>query len=452
MSAAGRCGPFAGAAGAAAASVGVSVLVGWWSGVGVLKSLFPGLVAMNPVTAVCFVLTGLALRRLAAPEPRTGLARACAGAVVVLACLRLAGCLFGWDLGVDRLLFTAALDAGPSGIPNRMAPNTAANFLLLGSALLLLGARFRRDLWAQALAVLVAGVSFLALLGYAYGAKQLYRLALFMPMAVNTAVTFFVTAAGVVCATAEVGVMPLLTGDSAAGHAARRLLPMSVVVPTLCGWLTLRGAAAGLFSTEFGTSLLVTAIIVVFLTVIYWNAETLHGMELAKDEANAALKHAHDDLEVRVQDRTADLRREMGEKSRLQSQLVQSQKMEAVGRLAGGVAHDFNNILTAIGGYCGFLLDGLRPGDPRHDDLDEIRKAGDRAAALTRQLLAFSRRQVLASQVLDLNALIADMERMLGRIIGEDVELKTALAPSLGRIQGDQGQVEQVLLNLVINA
>lgn len=176
-------------------------------------------------------------------------------------------------------------------------------------------------------------------------------------------------------------------------------------------------------------------------------------------EANRRLEKAHDELEGRVRERTEDLvrsnerlRQEIQEKAQLQSQLLQSQKMEAVGRLAGGVAHDFNNLLTAIGGYGHFLRDSLPAGDKRREDVEEIMKAAERAAGLTRQLLAFSRQQVLQMKVLDCNALVAELEKMLRRIIGEDVELVAELSKETGRIKADPGQIEQVLLNLVVNA
>jgi len=136
----------------------------------------------------------------------------------------------------------------------------------------------------------------------------------------------------------------------------------------------------------------------------------------------------------------------------VEEQLRQSQKMEAVGRLAGGVAHDFNNLLTAISGYSDLLLHRLPEYSTLRRDVEEIRKAGDRAAALTRQLLAFSRRQVLQPKVLDLNAVVTNMGQMLRRLIGEDVELSTDLSPSLSRVKVDPGQIEQVIVNLAVNA
>jgi PAS domain S-box-containing protein len=136
-----------------------------------------------------------------------------------------------------------------------------------------------------------------------------------------------------------------------------------------------------------------------------------------------------------------------------EAQLRQAQKMEAVGRLAGGMAHDFNNLLTVIRGYSELLLGRLGPTDAMRKDMEEVKKAADRASGLTRQLLAFSRRQFIVAKVLDLNALVANMDGMLRRLIGEDiVELNAELDASTGAIKADPGQIEQVIMNLVVNA
>jgi PAS domain S-box-containing protein len=140
------------------------------------------------------------------------------------------------------------------------------------------------------------------------------------------------------------------------------------------------------------------------------------------------------------------------ERRRLEEQVRQAQKMDAVGRLAGGVAHDFNNLLTAIAGFGTLARDGLGPADPNRPFLDEILKAARRAADLTGQLLAFGRRQLLTLKDLDLNALVRDAELLFGRLVGERVRLVTDLAPDLGPVRADPGRLEQVLLNLVVNA
>jgi signal transduction histidine kinase len=136
----------------------------------------------------------------------------------------------------------------------------------------------------------------------------------------------------------------------------------------------------------------------------------------------------------------------------LEAQLVQSQKMEAIGRLAGGVAHDFNNMLTVINGYSELLLARMEPEDVSRRDIEEIFSAGKRAAGLTRQLLAFSRRQILQPATLDLNSILQGLERLLSRLIGEDLQVQLRLSPFLHLVNADAGQIEQVVVNLVVNA
>jgi signal transduction histidine kinase/ActR/RegA family two-component response regulator len=183
-------------------------------------------------------------------------------------------------------------------------------------------------------------------------------------------------------------------------------------------------------------------------------------------EANRQLRDLHAELEQRVQARTIDLQqandelqREVRERQRTEEallrseeQLRQAQKLEAVGRLAGGVAHDFNNLLTVILSYSQLLLQDLGRDGAMRPELEEIERAGNRAADLTRHLLAFSRQQVLQPRVLDLNGVITGLDKMLRRLIGEDIDLVTAPVVPLGRVRVDPGQIDQVIMNLAVNA
>jgi signal transduction histidine kinase/CheY-like chemotaxis protein len=140
------------------------------------------------------------------------------------------------------------------------------------------------------------------------------------------------------------------------------------------------------------------------------------------------------------------------EQENLREQFMHAQRLEAIGRLAGGVAHDFNNLLTVINGHAVLALDSLEQDDPVRADLDSIRNAGTRAVALSRQLLTFSRKEVVAPKILNVNEVIRDIEKMLPRLIGEDVEIVTVLTEDLGPVKADPGQIEQIIMNLAVNA
>ncbi len=181
-------------------------------------------------------------------------------------------------------------------------------------------------------------------------------------------------------------------------------------------------------------------------------ARSFNTMLDALEHSRTELQELNRNLEQRVADRTSELEQEVHERQNLEDQFRQAQKMEAVGRLAGGIAHDFNNLLTTILGYSHLILGQMEPDDPQRLDVEEIRKAGDRAATLTKQLLAFSRKQVIEPKVLEVNAIVANMEKMLCRLIGEGIQCVTELDSSAGHIKADLGQLEQVIMNIVVNA
>jgi signal transduction histidine kinase/ActR/RegA family two-component response regulator len=169
-------------------------------------------------------------------------------------------------------------------------------------------------------------------------------------------------------------------------------------------------------------------------------------------ERTAEIESLNQGLEGHVADRTNQLATANLNRKELEDQLRQSQKLEGIGQLAGGVAHDFNNLLTAITGQSQMCLRQLNVDDPLYRRIEQIIKAGDRASALTRQLLAFSRKQILQPKILDLNHIVVELHKMLQRLIGEDIDLMMGLAPELGSVKADPNQLEQVLMNLAVNA
>jgi PAS domain S-box-containing protein len=178
-----------------------------------------------------------------------------------------------------------------------------------------------------------------------------------------------------------------------------------------------------------------------------WTNQTKGGRRYEEDAVVSPLFDANGRISHFVA-----VKRDVTREREIEGQLRQAQKMEAVGRLAGGIAHDFNNLLTVINGFCELVTLRLPPETPVRPQLEEIARAGDRAATLTRQLLAFSRKQVLQPRILDLNVLLREIERMLRRVIGEDVALVSELTPGIALVKADPGQIEQVVLNLAVNA
>ncbi len=297
-------------AGAIVVLVASLVLVGWQFDLEALKRVLPGLVAMNPATAVAFILCGASLWLLAADQAGRNtrrLAKALAGTAVLIGLLKLGVIAAGWNVGVDQLFFGTKLDIDPI-YPNRMAPTTAFNFVLIGLALMLVDVETKGRLRpAQWLALVVSLIALLAVIGYLYGVGKLTGFAAYIPMALNTATAFLMLSSGLFLARPDRGLMAVVTSATLGGVLVRRLVPATILIPALLGWLRLAGQRAGLYPTELGVALTVVGNIVFFLVLLWWNAGLLGRMDTERKGAHEALRQAHDELESRVQERIKDL-------------------------------------------------------------------------------------------------------------------------------------------------
>jgi signal transduction histidine kinase/CheY-like chemotaxis protein len=384
---------------------------------------------MAPNTALAFVALGLALmlraRGPAPPWVAPSIQAAC-GLVGAASLFRLGELLFGVDAASDRWFLRPAEDLLAAWRPEatsesaaRMSAPTALGLVLASGSLMLLtvdNPRARRI--ASVSATAVAAVGLLFTLGYLYGAP-LFHDAPAIPVALSTALGFVLLGAGLVAAAgAEVFPLAPFSGLSIHARLRRAFLPFAAGLVCLAPVVTNLAAhlVGGAHAALYGALLIVLAAI-------------LAGLICAR---------IADGMEVRI--------------NRLEEQLRQSQKMDAVGRLAGGVSHEFNNVLTVINGYCDLILSGLHKADPLRDKVEEIRKAGDRASRLTRRLLTFSRKEPAKPVPLDLNALIADLLKMLRLLIPPNVEIVHAPDSALGLVLADASQMEQVVMNLVVNA
>ncbi len=406
--------------------LGVLVLLGWVWNIGILTSVLPDRITMKPNTAIGFLFLGLALFLLAGTR-RTRNTRiwcaACAAGVILAGLLTSTEYFLHADLGIDQWLFK---DPAQFPYPGRMAHITAFTFCLAGLSVLLLALSEKRATVSQALAAATGVGAIFAIIGYLYGVPLLYGSIEYTSMALHTGAGFLVGSLSILFCRPDLGLMSVLTNPYPGGWLARRLLPVAALVPAGLGAVCIHSR---LFSSDVRLNIacLVVSQMVLFMALVWVLAFVLNRAEAEKASAQDAL-------------------------ARSEKLLLQSQKMEAIGLLAGGVAHDFNNLLAVINGYSDLLLERHDLPDPDRRSLEQIKQAGSSAASLTRQLLMLSRQQVVEPVVLNINQTVGNLDKMLRRLIKENIQFSFVLDSQLDWVKADPGQIEQIILNLVVNA
>lgn len=413
--------------------VAILVLLGWCLGVESFKRIMPGLVAMNPATAIVFVLCAAALWWLGAGSrgARHRLAaRAAALIIAAIGAMRLLEYLVGWPPGIDRMLFTASLESLDDPLPNRMAPNTAMNFVFSGTALYLIS--YRNHLrTAQIIGGGVFITSLLAMIGYLYGVTAFYGVSSFIPMALHTAVCFVLVSFGVLLLRPDQGLMKVVVSDTAGGMLSRRMLPAVVVLPIVLGYLQLLGTRIGIFDVDLGHSLLIAGNVLFFLLLVWGTAWMLYRADTQRKKVEDEIRHA------RIAAEAAN---------------------RAKSTFLANMSHEIRTPLTAIVGYADLLFDTHQSNSDRLNCINTIRRNSDHLLAIINDILDISkieagemRLERIACSPSDIVHEVASLMRVraMDRRLTFEVLFDTPIPRT---IRSDPTRLRQVLINLVGNA
>jgi len=410
--------------------VGSLVLIGWLFHVQVLKSAGPTLIAMNPLTAILFILSGAALIRAGenGRKQPDKVVLICAVVILLGGAMKVAECVFNFELNFDQLFFRKEVNSpGPFG-PNEIAMNTALSFICCGMALLLLDVQTRRDFRpAQVFIVIIGLIALLALIGYGYRVLPLYRFGSRLPMALNSAIGFELFAVAAMAVRPGRGLMMVITSDTTGGSMARRLLPAAILIPLILGALLFSSEKHGFFAMESGISIFAFSNIVFFTAVIWWNAKLLYWAEQERLKAMEKLKRTTLELE------------------RSNTELQQ---------FAYVASHDLTEPLRMVVSYLELLTGRAREklGDEEREFIGYAVDGARRMQTLIQDLLAYARVDTRGRPLEP-----TDCERVLESVLSN---LKVAIEEShtviehgrLPTVQGDTVQLTQVFQNLIGNA
>ena len=443
----------------------VAALVGWAFDNVTLRSLARGFASMKPNEAIAFLLLGTALwilRREDVDDSRRRLAHGAVSLAFAIGAFTLVEHATGWDPGFDQLVFRESEGSSWTSVPGRMAPSAAINFVLLGLALLRLDAspHFRT---VQLLALTAILVSLIAHLAYVYALELLHGTGFYTHLSVQSTIAFCLLSGGVLFSRPERGIMAIVSSETAGGRVARALLPPAIIVPALLAWIPVLGAQGKLYGATFGVTLLTVTTVIALSVLVLSSARSLHRADLEQSRAHAAIRKSEEQLreanaELRVRERAlqqafSQLQQAHEELQETQLRLIQSAKLESIGRLAAGVAHEVKNPLAIVQSGADYLL--RRPGREavERDVVEEVIAAARRADAIVRDLLDFSAPRPLELERGDLNATVEQALRLVKHDLERRrVRIERELAPGLPEVTIDPAKIEQVFVNLLLNA
>ncbi|HEV8377572.1 MAG TPA: ATP-binding protein [Tepidisphaeraceae bacterium] len=411
----------------------VLVLVGWTFHIEMLKRLAPGLVAMNPVTAVCFLLLAVSLYCRCHFDRRSARWLAVTFALIAtsVGTARLVSYAFGWKIQLDELLFASLLSGPAEPIPNRMAPNTAFNFVSAAIAVLTTHAKPWQRWLRQCLALTSATIALLALIGYAYNVSAFSGVSTFIPMAVHTAVCFLLLSLAIFASTPTEGFTALVMSDNLGGVMARKLLPAVVILPVGLGWLRITGEQLDFYTPHLGMALHVVSNVFLMIILVLWTAWMLYRVDEKRKAAEAQVLAAKDAAEAANRAKSAFL---------------------------ANMSHEIRTPMGAILGYADRMLEPDQQPSDRLDCLNTIRRNGEHLLTLINDILDLSKieagEMVLEKIACSPARIISDVVSIMRVKAGEKgLKLEVKVDGAIpDRIFSDPTRLRQIIINLVSNA